>query len=217
MFGGGLGKLDIGPIDIELKPGTKPYARKYYNVPKEYEEPFKKEVERMVKDDILKRLDHVNDSPWASPSFCQPKKTKDIRFLSDFREVNKRIERKLFPLRRIMEALQKIERFKSAIAIDLSQGYYHIPLPLTENAQKICTTILPFGKYSYKRLPMGLALAPDIFQSIMTEIFCDLDNVLVYIDDILIIQREDSKKIDEFFGAMTIVTGQRIRLTRFFK
>jgi hypothetical protein len=87
----------------------------------------------MVKDDILKRLDHMNDSPWASPSFCQPKNTKDIRFLSDFREVNKRIERKSFPLRRIMEALQKIERFKSATAIDLSQGYYHIPL--TENAQ----------------------------------------------------------------------------------
>ena len=132
----------------------------------------------MVKEDILKRLDHVNDSPWASPSFVQPKKSKDIRFLTDLREVNKRIERKPFPLPRIMEALQQIERFKSATAIDLSQGYYHIPL--SESAQKICTTILPFGKYSYKRLPMGLASAPDIFQSIMTEMFSDLDYVLVY-------------------------------------
>ena len=143
----------------------------------------------MVRDDILKRLDHVNNSPWAWPSFCQPQKTKDIRFLSDFREVNKRIERKLFPLPRIMEALQKIEQFKSATAIDLSQGYYHIPL--TENARKICTTILPFGKSSYKRLPMGLASAPDIFQSIMTEMFCDLDYVL---DDILILYNEKMKQ-----------------------
>ena len=68
--------------------------------------------------------------------------------------------------------------------IDLSQGYYHIPL--SEKAKKICTTILPlFGKYSYKRLPMELASAPDILDSIMTEIFCDLDYVLVHIDDIL--------------------------------
>ena len=37
---------------------------------------------------------------------------------------------------------------------------------------------------------MGLALAPDIVQSIMTEMFCDLDYVLVYIDDILILQRK---------------------------
>ena len=170
LFGGGLGKLDIEPIDIELKPGTKPYTGKYYNVPKVYEEPFKREVERIVREDNLKILDHKNDSPWASQSFCQPKKNKDIRFLSDLREVNKRIERKPFPLPRIIEALQKIKQFKSATAIDLSQGY-HYHFPLSESAQKICTTILPFGKYSYKSLPMGLASAPDIFQSIMTEMF----------------------------------------------
>ena len=203
LFGGGLGKLDIDPIDIQLKPDAIPYAGTYYNVPKAYEIPFKKEVERMERDDILERLDHANDSPWASPSFCQPKKTMDIRFLSDFREVNKRIVRKPFPLPRIMEALQKIERFKSATALDLSQGYYHIPL--TKNAQKICTTILPWGKYSYKRLPMGLASAPDIFQSVMTELFCDLDYVLVYIDDILILQREDETENDHLEKITTVL------------
>ena len=100
-----------------------------------------------------------------------------------------------------MEALQKIEQFKSATAIDLSQGYYHIPL--TENARKICTTILPFGKSSYKRLPMGLASAPDIFQSIMTEMFCDLDYVL---DDILILQREDETEDDHLNKIETVLS-----------
>jgi hypothetical protein len=28
---------------------------------------------------------------------------------------------------------------------------------------KICTIIFPWGKYSYKRLPMGIAGSPDIF------------------------------------------------------
>ena len=37
---------------------------------------------------------------------------------------------------------------------------------------------------------MGLALAPDIFQSIMMDLLGDLDYVLVYIDGILILQRE---------------------------
>ena len=103
-----------------------------------------------------------------------------------------------------MEALQKIERFQSATAIDLSQGYYHIPL--SESAQKICTTILPFGKYSYKRLPMGLALAPDIFQSIMTEMFCDLDYVLVYIDDILILQRKNKTEDNHLIKIETVLS-----------
>ncbi len=63
-------------------------------------------------------------------------------------------------------------------------GYYHIPID--EESQKLCTTILPWGKYQYKRLPMGLANAPDIFQQVMTDILGDLDFVIIYIDDILI-------------------------------
>ena len=157
----------------------------------------------MCKDDILQKLDHSTDSPWASPSFCTPKKTDDIRFLTDFREVNKRIDCKSFPLPRIIESVQRIEQFKCATAIDLLQGYYHIPL--SKKAQKICTTILPWGKYSYKRLPMGLASAPDIFQSIMTDLFGDLDYVLVYIDNILVVQQKHETEEDHLQKVETVL------------
>ena len=89
LFGGGLGKLDMEPIDIELKEGTKPYAGRYYNVPKAYNQPLRTEVNQMCQDDILKKLDYNSDSPWDAPSFCQPKKTGDIRFLTDLSEINK--------------------------------------------------------------------------------------------------------------------------------
>ena len=68
-------------------------------------------------------------------------------------------------------------------------GYYHIPLD--KESQKLCTTILPWGKYSYAKLPMGVACSPDIFQRIMNEIFGDLPYVLVYLDDILILSDHD--------------------------
>ena len=51
------------------------------------------------------------------------------------------------------------------------------------------------GKYSYLRMPMGVSCAPSMFQSIMTETLRGLD-VLVYIDDILIIQRESQSTSD---------------------
>ena len=148
VFGGGFGLLDVKPVDIELKPGSKPHASQYYSIPRAYDKVAKAENERLVTVDILKKLDHVHDSPWAAPSFCQMKKTGDVRFLTDFREVNKCIERKPFPLPRINESLQRIEKFKSTTALDLSQGYYSIPL--SKKSQKICTTILPWGKYAYK-------------------------------------------------------------------
>ena len=85
----------------------------------------------------------------------------------------------------IGKAIQKLENFKSATALDLSQGFYSIPIE--EDSQKLATTVLPYGKYAYKWLPMGIACTPDIFQSIMMELLEDLEHVVVYIDNILIV------------------------------
>ena len=86
---------------------------------------------------------------------------------------------------RISELLQKLRNFKYATAIDLSMGYYHIPLD--EASQKLCTTVLPWGKFRYKVLPMGIKNSPDIFQEIINNMFCDLEFTSAYLDDILII------------------------------
>jgi hypothetical protein len=52
-------------------------------------------------------------------------------------------------------------------------GYYTISLD--PYASKICTVIFPWGKYSYKRLPMGIAGSPDIFQEKMSDLMATLD------------------------------------------
>ena len=130
-------------------------------------------------------MERSHESEWAAPTFIQPKKTGDIRVLTDFRRLNAVLKRKPFPLPKISDLLLKLNGFRYATAIDLSMGYYHIPLD--EESQALCTTILPWGKFRYKRLPMGISNAPDIFQSIMSELLGDMDFVRVYIDDILII------------------------------
>jgi hypothetical protein len=107
-----------------------------------------------------------------------------VRILTDFRRLNAQIKRKPFPLLMIIDILRKLSGFKYATALDLIMGYYHIPLDL--EAQKSCTTILPWGKYQYKRLPMGVKTSPDIFQRIVYELLGDIPNIKVYLDDILI-------------------------------
>jgi hypothetical protein len=93
-------------------------------------------------------------SEWASPSFIISKKDQTVHFLSDFWEVNKRLVRKPFPIPKISTVLQEIEGFSYATALDLNMGYYTIRLD--PDTTKICTIIFPWGKYSYKRLPMVL-------------------------------------------------------------
>jgi hypothetical protein len=41
-------------------------------------------------------------------------------------------------------------------------GYYHIKVDTDADAQNICTIVIPWGKYKYKRLPMGIQIAPDV-------------------------------------------------------
>jgi hypothetical protein len=58
-------------------------------------------------------------------------------------------------------------------ALDLNMSYYTIRLD--PDASKICTIIFYWGKYSYKRLPMGIAGSPDIFQGKMSEVIKSLE------------------------------------------
>ena len=44
----------------------------------------------------------------------------------------------------------------------------------------------PFGRYKYTRLPMGINVAPELFQRAMIEIFGDIEGVEVIFDDLLI-------------------------------
>ena len=63
-------------------------------------------------------------------------------------------------------------------------GYYHIEL--SPDSKKMCTIVLPWGKYEYQKLPMGLCNSPDIFQENMSDLFRGFDYVREYIDDLLI-------------------------------
>jgi hypothetical protein len=56
---------------------------------------------------------------------------------------------------------------------------------LDEESTDLCVISTPFGKFKYKRLPMGLKCShPEFAQEIMENIFRDFSEVEVYIDDI---------------------------------
>jgi hypothetical protein len=94
--------------------------------------------------------------------------------------------RKSFPAPKISMVLQELEGFSFATALDLSMGHYYT-ITLDPDASKICTIIFSWGKYSYKRLSIGIADSPDIFQGKVSELMKSLEYVQAYLDDLLCI------------------------------
>ena len=184
LFDGTLGEWKGSGVSFELKKDAVPQHARAYPIPHIHEEPTRKEIERLCQLGVLKPC---TDSEWGAPSFIIPKKNKTVRFLSDFRKLNAVLKRKPFPIPKIQDMLQKLEGFKYATALDLNMGYYTIKL--NPDAQELCTIVLPWGKYKYLRLPMGISGAPDIFQAKMSGLMAGLEFVKVYLDDCLILNK----------------------------
>ena len=70
------------------------------------------------------------------------KKGITVWIVSNFREINKQIVRKPFPIPKIITVLQELEGFTYATALDLNISYYTIRLD--PDASKMCTIILPW-------------------------------------------------------------------------
>jgi hypothetical protein len=61
----------------------------------------------------------------------------------------------------------------------MQQNYVH--------AATLCTLILPWRKYKYLRLPMGIKNSPDIFHQKISDLMVGLEDFIqAYLDDILI-------------------------------
>ncbi len=88
-----------------------------------------------------------------------------MRFVTDFRRVNKNIVRKPYPIPRISETMQQlVDGFQFATALDLNMGYYTIQLD-AEESKDITTIVTEFGKCRYNVLPMGLVSSPVVCNS----------------------------------------------------
>ena len=63
--------------------------------------------------------------------------------------------------------------------------YYQ--MELSPFRSELSTLVLPWGKYEYQHLPMGLSNSPNIVQEQISALMPDLENVRSYINDCLVL------------------------------
>ncbi len=168
-------------LDVDPKDRKRLHYQRPYPIPHINEQVFKKELDRLCQIGVLKFVDHMVD--FAAPTFLVAKKDNNrVRWVSDFRELNKIIKRKVYPLPHINRILRKRKGYTWFTKLDISMQYY--TFELDKDASDLCVISTPFGNYQYLRAPMGIKQTPDFAQQVMEEVLRDIDETEEYIDDV---------------------------------
>ncbi len=171
----------ISHVIVE-EPGSRPVYRPPYRLsPLEQQE-----LEKQIKDLLLKGFIEPSTSPYGAPVLFVTKKDGSLRMCCDWRKLNAQTVKARYPLPNVNQLLDRLHGAKWFTSLDLQSGYHQIRIKEEDVPKTAFTT--PFGHYQWKVLSFGLCNAPATFQAVMNGVFQPLINkgVLVYMDDILI-------------------------------
>ncbi|XP_045782686.1 uncharacterized protein K02A2.6-like [Maniola jurtina] len=178
---GGLGCLP--PVcRLKLQDNAVPCVDPPRKVPFGLYSKLKEELDRMSEMNVIEKVTHPTE--WVNSVVVTVKKSGQLRICLDPRNLNKYIIREHYPLKSIDEIRSILKGASYFSHLDAFSGFWM--LKLDSASSDLCTFQTPFGRYRYLRLPYGINAASEIFHRVMTEIFADLEGVLVFVDDILV-------------------------------
>lgn len=182
LFDGKVGKIPI-EVDLKLQKGSQPVVLPPRKIPFALYPKVKEELEEMVRQKIIKRVDYPTD--WVSQMvIVQKPKSNKLRICLDPRPLNKVLKRSHFKLPTLDEMLSQTTGAKYFTKLDALKGFWL--LPLNEKSSNYCTFNSPFGRFKFLRLPYGLNCASEIFHKTISDIFHSCEGVVSFQDDILI-------------------------------
>ncbi|GFW03201.1 retrovirus-related Pol polyprotein from transposon 17.6 [Trichonephila clavipes] len=142
---------------------------------------LKSEVNKMLELKIIE----PGESDFTSPLILVEAQGKEARPCIDYRRLNKVTRTQFFPLPNIEELLEKVSAAKYISILNLTRGYWQIPL--SPRAQRYASFVTTFGTFKPLRLPFGLKNAPYYFSRLMANLLRNCEDFAVpCLDDIAI-------------------------------
>lgn len=171
-----------------------------YRIPVAWQAQIREEVKSMLDAGIIV----PSDSAWTSPVIPVKKKDGGIRLCVDYRRLNAVTQDDKYQMPRVDEQVEQLGNAKFISTIDLTKGYYQVPLAPEDRSKSAFVT--PMGKFEFTRMPFGLKGAPTTFQRLMDKVLSPCHQYASsFIDDIVIRSatwQEHLKHIKEVFSRL---------------
>lgn len=209
LFKEELGCVTGVKAELVVREGATPKFCKPRPVPFALKADIEMEIQRLVEQKVLKRVDY---SDWASPIVPVKKPSGGLRLCGDYSVgVNKHLKIPEHPMPNIEELMTKLNGGVMFTKLDLSQAYQQIELEkASQNLVAINTHI---GLYTYTRVPYGISAAPALFQGVMDKVLQGL-NCGCYLDDIVITGRTEAEHLTNLEAVLRRLAGYGFRLQK---
>ncbi|GKD59804.1 putative reverse transcriptase domain-containing protein [Tanacetum coccineum] len=169
-------------FQIDLVPGAAPVARAPYRLPPSEMQELSAQLPELSDKGFIRPI----SSPWGAPVLFVKKKYRSFRMPIDYRKLNKLTVKNRYPLPRIDDLFDQLQRSRVYFKIDLRSGYHQLRVREEDILKTAFRT--RYGHYKFQVMPFGLTNTPAVFMDLINRV-CKtyLDKfVIVFIDDILI-------------------------------
>ncbi|KAK7098079.1 hypothetical protein V1264_004963 [Littorina saxatilis] len=208
---GKTGLLKTEPVKINMKPGNQPYcvttARR---VPFPLQKKVKAELERMQAAGIIKEVKETTD--WCAPMVPVVKPNGSVRICVNFKRLNEGVKRPHCMLPNLDDIAPKMVGSKFFTTLDASSGFFQIPLQ--EDSSLLTTFMTPFGRFAFQRVPMGISLGPECFQTKMKETLEGLEGCDAIMDDTIIFGRTEEEHDRRLDAVLKRIEERGLKLNR---
>ena len=145
-------------------------------------------MSEFIDEQLTKGYIRPSKSEQTSPVFFMLKKDGRKRMVQDYRYLNEHTVWNNYPLPLISQLVDKLKGSQYFTKIDLQWGYNNVQIK--EGDEWKAAFVCHQGSYKPTVMFFRLCNSPTTFQTMMNEIFTDMDdNIVVYIDDIMMLRR----------------------------
>ena len=205
----GIGKFQ-GEYHITLDPSVPPVVHPPRRVPISLRDDIKNELDDMVKNGIITKIEEGEPTSWVNSLVYRRKQNGRLRLCLDPKDLNAAIQREHHVTPTLEEILPKLTGATVFSIVDAKCGYWNVVLD--KESSYLTTFNSPFGRYRFNRMPFGLKMSQDVFQTKIDQTFEGCEGVAGIADDIVVFGKTIEEHDRNMHGMLERCQGTGLKL-----